>query len=327
MKTMPIIGIFFICLLFLCGEAVDGWDQGKLNIDDFSRCGNLLIAIKDVTIDKSGDLVVKFVVFNAVDRLTDLGLSGPMFCDSRGKWFVATSRNFINPDTMTECWQIGPKMGALGVYIVKDVIDWENPRLPLYFVAHGAENKLFKVKLPNPRQEVDKQVGKDSIRQAEEMRQQEAVARRMLPGQAYAEDLGNGVELELVWIPLGEFMMGSHNSEANRRSDEGPRHRVKLTQGYWMGKHEVTQAQWQAIMGSNPSYFKDGKNGAPSDSRNHPVETVSWNDCQEFITKLSRKTGAKFRLPTEAEWEYACRAGTETAFHYVRILAQSARES
>ena len=127
-------------------------------------------------------------------------------------------------------------------------------------------------------------------------------------------DLGNGVKLDLVWIPPGEFMMGSPESEADRGSSEGPRHLVKITNGFWMGKHEVTQAQWQAVMGSNPSWFKDSDN---------PVENVSWNDCQNFLQKLSSRTGKTFRLPTEAEWEYACRAGTETAFHYGSSLSST----
>ncbi len=121
-------------------------------------------------------------------------------------------------------------------------------------------------------------------------------------------DLGGGVSMDLVWIPPGKFMMGSPNNEANRHDDEGPQHRVQITQGFWMGKHEVTQAQWQAVMGNNPSNFKGDRN---------PVEQVSWDDCQNFLGKLnSRVSGGKFRLPTEAEWEYACRAGTTTAYYF-----------
>ncbi len=127
-------------------------------------------------------------------------------------------------------------------------------------------------------------------------------------------DLGDGVKLELVWIPPGEFMMGSPESEANRDSDESPRRRVRITKGFWMGRYEVTQAQWQSIMGSNPSTYKGS---------NNPVETVSWNGCQEFLKTISRRTGHQFRLPTEAEWEYACRAGTETVFHYGDSLSST----
>ncbi len=89
------------------------------------------------------------------------------------------------------------------------------------------------------------------------------------------------------------------------------RYRVTLTQGFWLGIHAVTQAQWEAVMGANPARFK----GA-----NRPVEMVSWEDCQEYMEKLGRKTGAGFRLPTEAEWEYACLAGTTTAFFCGKTL-------
>jgi formylglycine-generating enzyme required for sulfatase activity len=125
-------------------------------------------------------------------------------------------------------------------------------------------------------------------------------------------DLGNGVKLVLVWCPPGTFMMGSPTTEKGRDDDE-VQHEVTLTQGFWLGKYEVTQAQWQQVMGNNPSKFKGS---------NNPVEQVSWNDCQKFIAKLNALMKEKgltkdgiFRLPTEAQWEYACRAGTTTALH------------
>ncbi len=131
-------------------------------------------------------------------------------------------------------------------------------------------------------------------------------------GEAMSVTLPGGGQLQLAWIPSGSFMMGSPSSESGRDSDEGPRHSVTISHGFYMGKYEVTQAQWQAIMGNNPSHFK----GA-----NLPVETVSWNDVQDFIKRLNQKTGLHFRLPTEAEWEYACRGGTVTAFCYGNSLS------
>jgi formylglycine-generating enzyme required for sulfatase activity len=114
--------------------------------------------------------------------------------------------------------------------------------------------------------------------------------------------------MEFVWIPPGEFWMGSPEDEPGREDVESPRHRVRLTKGFHMQTTPVTQAQWEAVTGNNPSHFK---NAGP----NAPVEMVSWNDVQEFIRKLNQREGTgRFRLPTEAEWEYACRAGTETAF-------------
>jgi formylglycine-generating enzyme required for sulfatase activity len=120
----------------------------------------------------------------------------------------------------------------------------------------------------------------------------------------------NQMGMEMAYIPAGTFMMGSPASEAQRSSDEGPQHQVTIREGFYMGRYEVTQAQWQEVMGTNPSYFKDC-------GGNCPVENVSWNDAQEFIRRLNaRGDGYSYRLPSEAEWEYACRAGTTTAFAF-----------
>jgi formylglycine-generating enzyme required for sulfatase activity len=120
------------------------------------------------------------------------------------------------------------------------------------------------------------------------------------------ENIGNGVSLEMVKIPGGRFLMGSPETEAKRDDDEGPQHYVNVPE-FFMGKYPVTQAQWQAVMGNNPSYFK---------GKNRPVEKVSWNEATKFCQKLSKKTGRDYRLPSEAEWEYACRAGTKTPFYF-----------
>ncbi|MBD2613135.1 formylglycine-generating enzyme family protein [Nostoc punctiforme FACHB-252] len=127
-------------------------------------------------------------------------------------------------------------------------------------------------------------------------------------GQAkyFVEHLGNGVTLEMVQIPGGTFKMGSPEEEVGRNEDESPQHQVTVP-GFFMGRYEVTQAQYQAIIGTNPAVFKGEK---------LPVETVSWNDAVEFCQKLSQKTGRTYRLPSEAEWEYACRAGTTTPFSF-----------
>jgi formylglycine-generating enzyme required for sulfatase activity/serine/threonine protein kinase len=124
-------------------------------------------------------------------------------------------------------------------------------------------------------------------------------------GEVVAVSLGGGIDLRFAWCPPGTFLMGSPPSE-QERSDDETQHRVTLTKGFWLAVTAVTQAQWQAVMGSNPSHFK-------GDDR--PVEQVSWDDCQDFCRKLAERTGKTFRLPSEAEWEYACRAGTTTPFH------------
>lgn len=119
--------------------------------------------------------------------------------------------------------------------------------------------------------------------------------------------LGGGVQATLVWIEPGLFMMGSPSGESGRDSDENPQHRVTITKGFWLGQTEVTQGQWQAVMGNNPSGF--------TGNDDHPVERVSWNDAKSFCKRLSEQTGSHVRLPSEAEWEFACRAGTTTPFN------------
>ena len=114
--------------------------------------------------------------------------------------------------------------------------------------------------------------------------------------------------IEMVWCPPGAFEMGSPGSEEGRFDNE-TQHRVTLTKGFWMAKTETTQGQWESVMGDNPSHFK---------GMDLPVETVSWDDVQGWLGKMNERhplpAGWKWELPTEAQWEYACRAGTETAF-------------
>ncbi|MBN2688225.1 MAG: formylglycine-generating enzyme family protein [Deltaproteobacteria bacterium] len=114
--------------------------------------------------------------------------------------------------------------------------------------------------------------------------------------------------MKFVLIPNGTFMMGSPSNESGRDNDE-TQHRVTISKPYYLQTTEVTQGQWKAVMGSNPLHFRKGDD--------YPVEEVSWNDVQEFITKLNRKENTnKYRLPTEAEWEYACRAGNTARFSF-----------
>jgi formylglycine-generating enzyme required for sulfatase activity/predicted Ser/Thr protein kinase len=134
------------------------------------------------------------------------------------------------------------------------------------------------------------------------------------PAKTVQVDLGAGATLDLVWVQSGEFAMGSPANEECRQANE-TRHKVTITKGYWMGKCEVTQAQWERVVGTNA-------NAARQPKRDLPVVQVSWEDCQEFLKKLntladnqnSKPGRGAFRLPTEAEWEYACRAGSQAAF-------------
>ncbi len=123
----------------------------------------------------------------------------------------------------------------------------------------------------------------------------------------------NSIGMEFVLIPAGTFLMGAARHFENADIDELPRHKVTITKPFYIGKYEVTQEQWVAIMGSNPSRFK---------GRRRPVENVSWNDVQKFIKKLNEKEKTtKYRLPTEAEWEYAARAGEPGSYCFGDLVA------
>ena len=137
-------------------------------------------------------------------------------------------------------------------------------------------------------------------------------------GRGYTEpliEIVEGLPLQMVLIPAGDFLMGSPDDELERTEAEGPQHRVTVPK-FLMSRYPVTQAQWRAVaaldkinrdLKPNPSQFK---------GNDHPVEQVSWLDAIEFCDRLTARTGRPYRLPTEAEWEYACRAGTTTAFHF-----------
>lgn len=133
-----------------------------------------------------------------------------------------------------------------------------------------------------------------SGRHIAEARQRLKVLAEPRPGQVWREPVTG---MEFVWIPAGEFQMGSNTGY----DDEKPVHRVALD-GFWMGRYEVTQGEWKKILSSNPSHFQSGDK--------YPIEEASWDDAHKFIGRLNSRSGQRFRLPTEAEWEYACRAGT-----------------
>lgn len=138
--------------------------------------------------------------------------------------------------------------------------------------------------------------------------------------QRFFEDLGNNVKLEMVLIKAGTFMMGSPDTEIDRSKSESPQHSVTVSQ-FFMGRYPITQSQWRAVAQServnqdldpDPSRFK---------GNDHPVEQVSWEDAVEFCDRISQQTTRTYQLPTEAEWEYACRAGTTTPFHFGETIS------
>jgi formylglycine-generating enzyme required for sulfatase activity len=123
--------------------------------------------------------------------------------------------------------------------------------------------------------------------------------------QRVGDTIINKIGMKFAYIPAGEFMMGSPAGEKERIPDE-TQHRVKISKSFMLGVHEVTLAQWKTVMGDNPTQFEDP---------DLPVERVTWDDAVKFCQKLSEKEGKRYRLPTEAEWEYACRAGTKTMYY------------
>jgi len=126
--------------------------------------------------------------------------------------------------------------------------------------------------------------------------------------------------ISFVWIPAGEFLMGGPYDEIGRDSDEGPVHKVAFKSGFWMGECTVTQKQWWNVMGSYPSEWQEVEviDSSPGEWKgdNLPVIMVSWNAAQDFLKRLNQQSGQSFRLPSEAEWEYACRAGTTGPFSF-----------
>jgi formylglycine-generating enzyme required for sulfatase activity len=132
----------------------------------------------------------------------------------------------------------------------------------------------------------------------------------------------NSLGMKLIRIEPGTFMMGSPMNEEGRNDNE-QQHLVDITRPFYMGKYEVTQAEYEKVIGKNPSEFRAARNGQAQDPRRFPVEMVSWNDAKEFcgrLTQMERQAGRitsamEYTLPTEAEWEYCCRAGTKTQFH------------
>ena len=174
--------------------------------------------------------------------------------------------------------------------------------------------------------EEDKPAEPDKLREFEfetvtVNRQGKIISRQLLRAFCFREPLGEGIPpLEMVAIPGGSFLMGSPETEAERYEDEGPQHEVTVAP-FFLGKYPVTQAQWRFVatlpqvereLDTDPSHFK---------GENRPVECVSWEDAVEFCGRLARYTGRDYRLPGEAEWEYACRAGTTTPFSFGETLS------
>ena len=133
-------------------------------------------------------------------------------------------------------------------------------------------------------------------------------------GEVKTITLPGGATMEMIWCEPGEFIMGSPVDETGRFDNE-VRHKVSITKGFWLGKYEVTQRQWESVMRNNHSRFKGPDN---------PVENVSWQDCEAFIRRVNSVLGGVARFPTEAEWEYACRAGSDAPISGSGVIADMA---
>ena len=190
-------------------------------------------------------------------------------------------------------------------------------------VREEAERKAREDAERRVREETERKAREEAERNARKVREEEERKIReqsernwreeggLKAGTATTITLPGGVKMEMIYCPPGEFLMGSPTTEEGRGNGE-IQHRVRLTKGFWLGKYPVTQGQWKSVMGNNPSEFTG------DDSL--PVERVSWNDCKEFIAKVNASLGCGARLPTEAEWEYACRAGTTSAYFWGNAL-------
>lgn len=146
-----------------------------------------------------------------------------------------------------------------------------------------------------------------------------AYADTALQTSAAEKDFTNSIGMEFALIPAGEFMIGTDcvpKATPGCQRNETPQHDVPITEPFYLGKYEVTQAQWQKVMGENPSNFTKEKVG--EDSQNYPVEQISWDDAQAFVQKMNAQENCAdcYRLPTEAEWEYAARASTATVYYF-----------
>jgi formylglycine-generating enzyme required for sulfatase activity len=137
-------------------------------------------------------------------------------------------------------------------------------------------------------------------------------------GETLTVNLPGGVAMDMIWIEPGTFLMGSPESEQGRGENEGPQHEVMISRGFYLGKFELTQEQWEGVMETSPwSGDKGNDKYDVQEQRDHPAVYISWNDVQEFVHRLNVAAGdSLYRLPTEAEWEYAARAGTATRWSF-----------
>ena len=183
--------------------------------------------------------------------------------------------------------------------------EWEKKESEIKLRAERDRQRSEEVRKAKEETERKAKAEEERKRQEEVKRAKEEAEKKRAEEQKKREipkTYTNSLGMEFVLVEAGEFMMGAVPQDKKAYVYEEPQHKVRITEPFYIGKFPVTQEEWEKVMGNNPSYFqKAGKKA--------PVETVSWNDCQEFIKKLGKKEGKTYRLPTEAEWEYAARGG------------------
>ncbi|MGL5943417.1 MAG: formylglycine-generating enzyme family protein [Waterburya sp.] len=207
-------------------------------------------------------------------------------------------------------------IGGLIISIVGKYI-WKNSQSPITKIDLPEEFILNSKAAPNHSKTIKLTTYKFDVITVNDRGQE--IERKIGQAKYFTEDLGNGIALEMVEIPGGIFRMGSPEDERYRNEHESPQHQVTVPP-FYMAKFPVNQAQWQAVVSLPP--VKRELNPEPSLFKENrlPVEQVSWYDAVEFCQRLSQATGKNYRLPSEGEWEYACRAGTTTPFHFGKTI-------
>lgn len=218
-----------------------------------------------------------------------------------------------NPEVRIKALHQALNYGESGIDLIIEALEDESPEVQI---------KAYSLLVPLSEQKVKRVLqGLESIEVVTVNQKGEIIQRQQRLAKYVIEDLedetyyGDRTTLEMAYIPGGTFLMGASEDEKDSHSSEQPQHQITL-QPFYMGKFPITQVQWEAVtklpkierdLYSERSYFR---------GENHPAERISWYDAVEFCKRLSKATSKKYRLPSEAEWEYACRAGTTTTFHY-----------
>jgi formylglycine-generating enzyme required for sulfatase activity len=257
------------------------WQSEPAGRGQFPLAGPLNAAVLEV---REGNGPLRIEPFAAGPQVLALLEAAPISVDSGTERLTIAALD-------TPWWALEAGQDSQGAYCLAPLVTGESERLPLPLDAVGRTVREFGTAGAMLRHGLDEE------------------------GNWYLDlELGDGrkVTQRFRWIPPGEFLMGSPEDEPQRFSNEGPQHRVILTEGYWLADTACTQAFWQAVLGDNPSQFTE-------DPQN-PVETVSWEDTQRFLKRLGQMGGVAADLPSEAQWEYACRAGTETPFWWGQEL-------